>query len=76
MIAYDLAVASEDALPGEPEVRRVSAPPSLMLPWTVPMRHARWLSKQTARASESISTKSSSSGFARQFTGVIATPAS
>ena len=43
MMACDLAIAAEDALMGEPEVRHVSAPPSLMLPWTVPMRHARWL---------------------------------
>ena len=43
MMVCDLAIAAEDALMGEPEVRHVSAPPSLMLPWTVPMRHARWL---------------------------------
>ena len=43
MMACDLSIAAEDALLGEPEVRHVSAPPSLMLPWTVPMRHARWL---------------------------------
>jgi hypothetical protein len=28
---------------GEPEVRHVSAPPTLMRPWTVPMPHARYL---------------------------------
>ena len=43
MMACDLAIASEEARFGEPEVRHVSGPPSLMLPWTVPMRHARWL---------------------------------
>jgi len=43
MMCCDLAVGAEDALFGEPEVRHVSAPPTLMLPWTVPMRHARWL---------------------------------
>lgn len=39
----DLALAAEDALLGEPEVRHVSGPPSLMMPWTVPIRHVRWL---------------------------------
>ncbi len=43
MMCCDLAIAAEDAQLGEPEVRHVSAPPTLMLPWTVPMRHARWL---------------------------------
>jgi len=39
----DLAIAADDALLGEPEVRHVSGPPSLMMPWTVPIRHVRWL---------------------------------
>ncbi len=39
----DLAIAAEDAQLGEPEVRHVSGPPSLMMPWTVPIRHVRWL---------------------------------
>jgi enoyl-CoA hydratase len=43
MMCCDLAIAAEDALLGEPEVRHVSAPPTLMLPWTVPMQHARHL---------------------------------
>ncbi|MCL4186237.1 MAG: AMP-binding protein [Rhodobacteraceae bacterium] len=43
MLCCDLAIAAESARFGEPEVRHVSAPPTLMLPWTVPMRHARWL---------------------------------
>ncbi|GMV44695.1 MAG: enoyl-CoA hydratase [Pseudomonadota bacterium] len=43
MMCCDLAIAAEDARLGEPEVRHVSAPPSLMMPWTVPMRHTRWL---------------------------------
>lgn len=43
MLCCDLAIAGESAMFGEPEVRHVSAPPTLMLPWTVPMRHARWL---------------------------------
>lgn len=43
MMCCDMAVAAEDALLGEPEVRHVSAPPTLMLPWTVPMIHARHL---------------------------------
>jgi enoyl-CoA hydratase len=43
MMCCDIAIATEDALLGEPEVRHVSAPPTLMLPWTVPMRHARYL---------------------------------
>ncbi len=43
MMVCDLAIASEDARFGEPEVRHVSGPPSLMMPWTIPMRHARYL---------------------------------
>ncbi len=43
MMVCDLAIAAEDALLGEPEVRHVSGPPSLMMPWTIPIRHARWL---------------------------------
>lgn len=43
MMCCDLAIAAEDALLGEPEVRHVSGPPSLMMPWTVPIRHVRWL---------------------------------
>ena len=43
MMCCDMAIASEDAKLGEPEVRHVSAPPTLMLPWTVPMIHARHL---------------------------------
>jgi len=41
--ACDFAVAAEDARFGEPEVRHVSAPPALFLPWTLPIRHARYL---------------------------------
>ena len=43
MMCCDLAIAAEDALFGEPEVRHASAPPSLMMPWLVPMRHTRYL---------------------------------
>ncbi|MFT4149169.1 MAG: enoyl-CoA hydratase/isomerase family protein [Paracoccaceae bacterium] len=43
MMCCDMAIAAEDAKLGEPEVRHVSAPPTLMLPWTVPMIHARHL---------------------------------
>jgi enoyl-CoA hydratase len=43
MMCCDMTIAAEDALLGEPEVRHVSAPPTLMLPWTVPMIHARHL---------------------------------
>jgi enoyl-CoA hydratase/carnithine racemase len=43
MMCCDLAVAAEDALLGEPEVKHASAPPSLMMPWLVPMRHTRYL---------------------------------
>ena len=39
----DLALAAEDAKLGEPEVRHASGPPSLMMPWTMPIRHVRWL---------------------------------
>ena len=27
----------------EPEIRHASGPPSLMMPWTIPIRHVRWL---------------------------------
>jgi len=43
MMCCDLAIAAEEARLGEPEVRHASAPPSLMMPWLVPMRHTRWL---------------------------------
>lgn len=43
MMCCDMTIAAEDAMFGEPEVRHVSAPPTLMLPWTVPMIHARYL---------------------------------
>jgi enoyl-CoA hydratase len=43
MMCCDIAIAAEDALLGEPEVRHASAPPSLMMPWLVPMRHTRYL---------------------------------
>ena len=43
MMCCDMVVVAEDAQLGEPEVRHVSAPPTLMLPWTVPMLHARYL---------------------------------
>ena len=43
MMCCDIAIAAEDAMLGEPEVRHASAPPSLMMPWLVPMRHTRYL---------------------------------
>ena len=43
MMCCDLAIAAEDAQLGEPEVRHASAPPSLMMPWLVPIRHTRYL---------------------------------
>ncbi len=43
MMCCDLAIAAQDARFGEPEVRHVSAPPSLMMPWLVPIRHTRHL---------------------------------
>lgn len=43
MMCCDMVLVAEDAMLGEPEVRHVSAPPTLMLPWTVPMLHARYL---------------------------------
>jgi enoyl-CoA hydratase/carnithine racemase len=43
MMCCDLAIAAEDAMFGEPEVRHASAPPALMMPWRVPMIHARHL---------------------------------
>lgn len=43
MMCCDLAIASDAARFGEPEVRHASAPPSLAMPWLVPMRHTRML---------------------------------
>lgn len=43
MMCCDLAIAAESARFGEPEVRHASAPPSLAMPWLVPMRHTRML---------------------------------
>lgn len=43
VMACDIAVAAQSSCFGEPEVRHVSGPPSLLMPWTVPIRHARWL---------------------------------
>lgn len=43
MMCCDLAVAAEDAKIGEPEIRHASAPPTLMMPWTAPIRHVRYL---------------------------------
>ena len=45
----DLAIAAEDAQLGEPEVRHASGPPSLMMPWTITIRHVRWLARKLAR---------------------------
>ena len=56
MMACDLSVAAQSAKFGEPEVRHASGPPSLMMPWTIPMRHARWLmySGETIDAAEAL----------------------
>ncbi len=43
MMCCDLAIASEDARLGEPEVRHASGPPSLAMPWLVPMIHTKYL---------------------------------
>ena len=43
MLCCDLAIASEDAMIGEPEVRHASGPPTLMMPWVAPIRHTRYL---------------------------------
>lgn len=39
----DLVLAAEDAQLGAPEIRHVSAPPTLMLPWIAPIKHVRYL---------------------------------
>ncbi|MBM3541588.1 MAG: enoyl-CoA hydratase/isomerase family protein [Alphaproteobacteria bacterium] len=43
MLCCDLAIAATDARIGEPEIRHASAPPTLMMPWTAPIRHVRHL---------------------------------
>ncbi len=43
MMCCDLAIAAEDAKFGEPEVRHASGPPTLMMPWLISSRDARWL---------------------------------
>lgn len=39
----DLAIAADDAQLGEPEIRHASGPPTFMMPWLIPIRHARHL---------------------------------
>lgn len=39
----DIVLAAEDAEFGEPAIRHVSAPTTLMLPWVIPDKHARHL---------------------------------
>lgn len=43
MMACDLAIASDTAKFGEPEVRHNSGPPSLFMPWLIASRDARYL---------------------------------
>ncbi len=43
MMACDLAIASDQAKFGEPEVRHDSGPPSLFMPWLLASRDVRWL---------------------------------
>lgn len=43
VLCCDLAIAASDAKLGEPEIRHISAPPTFILPWVIPVRHARHL---------------------------------
>jgi len=43
MMCCDLAIAADTAKFGEPEVRHNSGPPTLMMPWLLATRDARWL---------------------------------
>jgi enoyl-CoA hydratase/carnithine racemase len=43
MMCCDLAIAADTAKFGEPEVRHNSGPPTLMMPWLIATRDARWL---------------------------------
>lgn len=43
MMCCDLAIAADNAKFGEPEVRHNSGPPTLMMPWLMASRDARWL---------------------------------
>jgi enoyl-CoA hydratase/carnithine racemase len=41
--ACDITIAGEDALFGEPEVRHISAPPTLLMPWSVGLKKTKYL---------------------------------
>lgn len=43
VMSCDLAIASDKAMFGEPEVRHNSGPPALMMPWLLATRDVRWL---------------------------------
>jgi enoyl-CoA hydratase/carnithine racemase len=43
MMCCDLAIVADTAKFGEPEVRHNSGPPTLMMPWLLASRDARWL---------------------------------
>ena len=43
MMSCDLAIVADTAKFGEPEVRHNSGPPTLMMPWLLASRDARWL---------------------------------
>ena len=41
--ACDITIANEDAQFGEPEVRHISAPPTLLMPWSVGLKKTKYL---------------------------------
>ena len=43
VLGCDMVIASEDATFGEPEVRGVSSPPTLLMPWVIGMKKAKEL---------------------------------
>lgn len=42
-LSGDITLVADDAKIGEPEVRQVSGPPTLMMPWVVGIKHAKEL---------------------------------
>jgi len=42
-LACDITIAADDLRMGEPEIRQVSAPPTLLMPWMVGMKKAKYL---------------------------------
>lgn len=42
-LACDITIAADDAQFGEPEIRHISSPPTLLMPWTVNLKKTKYL---------------------------------